>query len=208
MTDNDKVPTWFLWVWENFPAVLMAGVFVAVIAFAAVGVVESRLSGIEDQLNYAPARNFVPPNLDDYDAGDSTAEQLTDRKVFYVPAYSHIYCQGGSAFPLETTLSLRNVDPRKPIYVESVEYYDTDGKLARTFVERLIKLSPLQTIEFLIERRDSSGGSGANFLVRWGSKSNVNKPLIETVMVGTAGAQGICLGRTGVELSIDEGDGG
>ncbi|MEM0926474.1 MAG: DUF3124 domain-containing protein [Planctomycetota bacterium] len=37
-------------------------------------------------------------------------------------------------------------------------------------------------------------------MVRWGAESDVNRPLIETVMVGTAGTQGISFGRTGIEL--------
>lgn len=80
-------------------------------------------------------------------------------------------------------------------------YYDTQGKLARSFLDKLIKLAPLQTIQFLVERHDSTGGSGANFLVAWSSDMEVDKPLIETVMVGSAGTQGISFSRSGVEVS-------
>jgi hypothetical protein len=53
------------------------------------------------------------------------------------------------------------------VYVSAVEYYDTDGKLSKKPVDQLIKLDPLQTIEFLVERHDVTGGSGANFIVEW-----------------------------------------
>jgi hypothetical protein len=201
MANNQKFPNWFLWIWEYFPILLVGALLLAMAVLGATVYVGSRLSEIEDQLAYAPPRSYQPPNLDDYSPGEMTIEQLRNRHQVYVPAYSHIYYQGGSAYALETTLSIRNVDSSQPIYVESVKYYDTDGKLAKTQVDRLIRLRPLQTIEFLIERHDSSGGSGANFLVRWGSSSEADHPLIETVMVGTAGTQGIGFSRTGIEVS-------
>ena len=71
---------------------------------------EYRLSDIQDQLTYAAPRSYQPPNLDDFAADDVTAEQLVVRHLVYVPVYSHIYYQGGVAYPLETTLSIRNVD--------------------------------------------------------------------------------------------------
>ena len=123
------------------------------------------------------------------------------KKLIYVPAYSHVYYQGGSPYLLETTLSIRNVDSDRPIYVASIRYFDTDGKLVRTPVEETIKLEPLQTVDFLVERQDSTGGSGANFLVDWGSDEDVNEPMVETVMVGTSGTQGICFSRSGIEIT-------
>ncbi|MBW2204768.1 MAG: DUF3124 domain-containing protein [Deltaproteobacteria bacterium] len=36
-----------------------------------------------------------------------------------------------------------------------------------------------------------SGGSGANFLIKWKSESEVNEPIIEEVMIGTMSKQGI-----------------
>ena len=200
MANEDDHPYWFLWALEHLGELLLAAVLVTAMGFGGFYLLE-RLSDIEDQLNYAPPRSYEPPNLDQYDAGEMTADQLTERHVVYVPAYSHIYYEGGSAYPLETTLSIRNVNTNQPVYIESVEYYDTNGKLAKTQLQRLIELGPLQTIAFLIERQDSTGGSGANFLVRWGSKSTVDHPLIETVMVGNAGTQAIAFSSSGVEVS-------
>jgi hypothetical protein len=198
---DDNIPNWFLWIWEHFPAVLTSGILIAVILFAGFFFVDQRLMSIEEQLNYARPSRYQPPDLANFNSGDVTADQLTTRHSVYVPVYSHIYFQEGSAYLLETTLSIRNISPTESVFIESVEYYNTDGKLAKTYVDELIELAPLQTIEFLVERRDSSGGSGANFLVHWGAKSPVDKPLIESVMVGTAGTQGISFARNGIEIS-------
>ncbi|MGB5191911.1 MAG: DUF3124 domain-containing protein, partial [Polyangiales bacterium] len=81
------------------------------------------------------------------------------------------------------------------------DYYDTKGKLSKAKVDRLIKLDPLQTIEFLIERHDASGGSGANFIVEWhAADKNVHAPLIEAVMVGRSGTNAISFVRKSVPL--------
>ena len=133
--------------------------------------------------------------------GNVVLDELPVRQLVYVPVYSHVYYQGGSPYSLETTLSIRNTDFDEAVYLKSVKYFDTSGKLVKTHLDRAIKLAPLQTIEFLVERQDSSGGSGANFLVEWWAERQVDKPVIEAVMVGTVGTQGICFGRTGIEIS-------
>ena len=77
-----------------------------------------------------------------------------------------------------------------------VRYFDTAGKPTKQKLDRLVKLEPLQTIEFLIERRDASGGSGANFIIEWhAADRSVHAPLIEAVMVGRSGTNAISFVR-------------
>ncbi|MGB8331114.1 MAG: DUF3124 domain-containing protein, partial [Polyangiales bacterium] len=121
---------------------------------------------------------------------------LPIHRADYVPAYSHIYYDGGRPYLLETTLSIRNVDPNQSIYLSAVDYYDTHGNLTKRKLDRLIKLEPLQTIEFLIERKDVTGGSGANFIVEWHlGSADTHAPLIEAVMVGRSGTNAISFVR-------------
>ena len=201
MSKKDEIPNWLLWLVEHCGLAIIVALALLVVAFGGAYYVDNRLDGIESRLNDTPPRSYVPPNLDDYDAGGKTVSELTNRHLVYVPVYSHIYYQGGRPYPLETTLSIRNVDPVVPIYIESVQYYNTLGKLAKTDVDRLIKLDSLETVEFLVEQRNSVGGSGANFLVRWSSDPGANPPMIETVMVGTSASQGISFARSGVEIT-------
>ncbi len=118
-----------------------------------------------------------------------------------MPAYSHVYYMGGSALSLETTLSIRNTHSERDVYISSVKYFDTAGEPVKTQLDQLIKLAPMQTIEFLVERRDSSGGSGANFMVEWNGSDTSQRPLVEAVMVGTVGSQGISFARRGISVS-------
>jgi len=199
--DDNDIPDWFLWIGENFGKVLTVAVVCLGLLFIGTYYIENRLADIESQLSYVPPRSYEAPNLADYDAGDVTADQLDQRHLVYVPVYSHIYYEGGSPYPLETTLSIRNVSPTDSIYVSSVRYFNTKGTLTRDYVDQLIKLAPLQTIEFLVERHDITGGSGANFLVEYRSQGKVDAPLIESIMVGVVGPQGIGFGKQGVEVT-------
>ncbi|MEE4270640.1 MAG: DUF3124 domain-containing protein [Thermoanaerobaculales bacterium] len=77
----------------------------------------------------------------------------------------------------------------KPI--AAVDYYHTEGELVRGFLDGSQTLSPLETVDFYIQERDTSGGSGANFIVRWSSNDAVDPPIVEAVMIGVANGQGI-----------------
>lgn len=202
MNQHKDYPDWFLWIYERgIILFLLAGAVLMVVVMGLGRYLDQRLDQVEDRLSYVPPASYRVPNLDEFDAGGVEAAQLPTRQRVYVPVYSHVYYQGGSPFLIETTLSIRNTDPENPSYIESVKYYDTSGKLAKTYLDHTIKLAPLQTIEFLVERRDSSGGSGANFIVAWAGESQIDPPLIEAVMVGTAGTQGICFVRSGVNIT-------
>ncbi|MEF2144862.1 MAG: DUF3124 domain-containing protein [Desulfovibrionaceae bacterium] len=127
------------------------------------------------------------------------AEELSSGQTVYVPAYSHIY-HGSKArpFQLAVTLSVRNTDVKESITLTSLDFYDTQGKLLKVHLLQPEKLGPLATREVLVDERDVSGGSGANFIVRWRAEKPVNPPIVEAVMIGTQSQQGIsfrCVGR-------------
>lgn len=119
----------------------------------------------------------------------------------YVPAYSHIY-QGvkGRPYNLAIMLSIRNVDEKNPITVTTIEYYDDHGDLVKDHLTEPMVIAPMATREIYIPDRDSSGGSGANFIVRWESPVEISIPVIQAVMIGTASTQGISFVCDGVIL--------
>ncbi len=131
--------------------------------------------------------------------------KLSKGQDVYVPVYSHIY-QGikGKPYNLSALLSIRNTDPSNAIKVTIVRYYDSDGVLVKNHLERPVIVQPLGTIEFHIPERDTSGGSGANFLVHWTAAQKVNAPIIQAVMIGTASTQGISFVCDGIVISEDK----
>lgn len=123
-------------------------------------------------------------------------------QTVYVPVYSHVLIgPRGHAFNLAVTLAIRNTDLISPITVSTADYYDTDGKLVRKFISNPVKLGPMASTHLLIEEADTSGGIGANFLVRWKAEREVNVPVIEAVMIGGSLGQGISFISPGQEIS-------
>ncbi|MCP4631431.1 MAG: DUF3124 domain-containing protein, partial [candidate division Zixibacteria bacterium] len=110
---------------------------------------------------------------------------LFKSQTIYVPVYSHIYI-GDKEFPfdLTVTLSIRNIDPTYPITIVSVDYICSDGKLLRKYLKNPIKLNAMASTRYVIESSNKSGGSGANFIVKWKSDNEVNEPIIEGIMIG------------------------
>lgn len=140
---------------------------------------------LENRLSYQP-----PAGVDSAGRGAYGIE-IVDGQTVYVPVYSHIYADGGKPQLLETTLSVRNLDPESAISITSVSYFDTSGKLIKQYLDKALRLGPLETTEFLVEKRDTRGGSGANFIVTWDAAEPVYEPLVEAVMVGLSGKQSV-----------------
>ena len=117
---------------------------------------------------------------------------LYKSQTIYVPVYSHIYI-GDREFPfdLTVTLSIRNTDPNQPITIVSVDYICSNGKLLQKYLKNPVKLGAMASTRYIVKESDKSGGSGANFIVRWKSDNNVNEPIIEGIMIGASLQQGI-----------------
>ena len=82
-------------------------------------------------------------------------------QTLYASVYSHVYWGPEKRhFNLACTLSIRNIDPQSSIVVTAVDYYNTAGALVRHFVDQPRTLAPLETVDFYIKERDTTGGSG------------------------------------------------
>jgi hypothetical protein len=129
------------------------------------------------------------------------AQTLSQGQLVYVPIYSHIYYGDQErAILLTGTLSIRNTDPVQPITLLQADYFDNDGKLVRKYITQPVTLAPLGSTRFVVKASDTTGGSGANFLVRWKAAAPVNEPIMEGVMIGTSMGQGISFSSRGVAL--------
>jgi hypothetical protein len=113
-------------------------------------------------------------------------------QTVYVPVYSHIYHYNRQEiFELAVTLSIRNTDLTNPIIITSARYYNSEGKLVKQYLERPIQLDALASTAFFVNRNDTSGGLGANFIVEWVAQTEISEPVVEAVMIGTDFQQGI-----------------
>ncbi|MCP4105445.1 MAG: DUF3124 domain-containing protein [Desulfobacteraceae bacterium] len=131
--------------------------------------------------------------------------ELSKGQVLYVPAYSHIYSGNKERpFLLTVTLSIRNIDPRHKINITLVDYYETQGKLLKRYTDKPIMLKSLESLRYVIPEHDESGGSGANFIVKWQSDKFVNPPIVESIMIGTQMQQGVSFTSRGKEIYNSE----
>ena len=130
---------------------------------------------------------------------DTTQIEYTD--TIYVPVYSNIYIHSNNPSNLlVATLSIRNTSLADNLYVTSIDYFNTKGDLVRNFIENDIVLKPMETIDYVIERDDDTGGSGANFIVTLAANSKHINPIVQAVMIGNSGNRGISFITEGVSI--------
>ena len=123
------------------------------------------------------------------------------QKKVYVPIYSDIYyVDSKHTFSLTATLSIRNTSFKDSIYVFSIDYYNSTGQKVRRYNESTLLLKPMESIEFVVENKDDTGGVGANFVVEWGAKTGAQPPLCQGIMIGTTGQQGISFTSEGIVI--------
>jgi len=122
-------------------------------------------------------------------------------RTVYVPVYSHVYT-GNRALPvnLATTLSIRNTDLSNRITVDSAEYFNSAGKMIRRMLAKPVTLGPLASTSIFIKEKDTTGGFGASFLVRWHATREVSPPVIECLMIGAYSGLGISFVSPGQEI--------
>jgi len=120
----------------------------------------------------------------------------------YLSVYSEVYhLKEGRTHDLTATVSMRNPNPADTIYIQSVRYFNTQGKEIRSYLDKPIYITPMETVQIVIEENDKEGGAGASFLFNWSTSPSLNAPLFEGVMISTSGQQGLSFTTTGVRLN-------
>ncbi len=122
-------------------------------------------------------------------------------QLVYLSTYSNLTLFGTRKWELSTNVSIRNIDPEDPVYVENVAYYDSSGNLVETYLDAMHRLEPMATTTLTVPQQDQRGGAGANFLIRWRAGAGVNPPLIEAVMAGVSGNQSFSFLTKGVAIA-------
>lgn len=126
------------------------------------------------------------------------------RDTIYVPIYSDIYNESKDVkFNLTATLSIRNTSLSDSIYIQDIDYYDSEGSFVRGYIheDSTLFLGAMQSIEYVIEENDTEGGTGANFIINWGANAAGLRPMFQGVMISTNGQQGISFSTEGISIS-------
>jgi len=120
--------------------------------------------------------------------------------TIYVPVYSTLFlgvANRANTVELGATISFRNVSAVHPITLDWVRYYDSVGTHVRDYLDKPSTLPPMGSVEFIVQRSDTTGGPGANCLIRWHAAAAVDEPLAEAIMVGQSGNAGVSFSSRG-----------
>jgi hypothetical protein len=158
------------------------------------------LFGFTSCENQQEISSVNPVNWEKHRVRQQISDTLVSGKT-YLSIYSEIYSESEHrTINLTATISLRNINLSEDVYVEKASYFDTKGNLIRTYFDSPIFLKPLETIEIIIDEKDTAGGSGANFVFDWAIKNTVHEPVFEAVMISTSGQQGISFTTKGIPI--------
>ena len=153
------------------------GIALAALLFAG-GLFLGSYSGRGEPTHSTATERLQPPPPGSSSSADGT--------IVYVPVYSSLHLgvtTKAQTVDLSATVSVRNTSSVHPITLQWVRYYDSLGKKVREYLDKPSALPPLGSVEFVIQRADTAGGPGANFLIRWEGPADVDQPLIEAVML-------------------------
>jgi hypothetical protein len=116
----------------------------------------------------------------------STLPDMVINESVYVPAYSDLYYESQEKKTFFTViLSIRNISFTDTLYFTDIDYYNSHGKLLRKYIDQVLVLRPMESMEYIVEEAEKEGGAGANFVVSYSANANlINHPFIETIMMG------------------------
>jgi hypothetical protein len=128
-------------------------------------------------------------------AGVGLAAEPTTRsngQTIYAAAYSYVLMGTGKhKYLVTSTLVIRNIDPVNTIIVTTADYRDSSGGHLRHYVEEPVAVGPLASIEFVVQESDVTGGHSPSFIVRWRASTTVIAPVVESLVIGGRGGQGV-----------------
>ena len=121
-------------------------------------------------------------------------KKVSSGQTMYVPAYQSIaVSKKPRRLALTTTLSIRNTDPERQITIVSVKYSAANGYLIKNLLESPQTLGPLEAVSFVPdEPKEKRDEAETSFIVIWKAVGKeVSWPIVQAVMIGAAGQQGI-----------------
>jgi len=110
----------------------------------------------------------------------------------YLSVYSQIYSYTQhKTYNLTAMVSIRNTSHKDSIYLSNIKYYDTHGVLLKSYFDKPVYVSPMETLDIVINEVDTAGGTGGNFIFDWQIPKACSEPIFEGIMTSTSGQQGL-----------------
>ncbi len=125
------------------------------------------------------------------------APRRSKGQLLYVPIYSHLRPGTKNDVPIQfgAHVSVRNTSTSENITLRFADYYDDHGTLVEKFMTKPERIEPLGSRTFTVTQADVKGGPGANFIVEWAAEQPTSPPIVESIMLSTAGTRGFAFAR-------------
>ena len=158
-------------------------------------------------ISFLACENHIPNSETQLTVEDHTIKNLPTQddslhksNKVYVAVYSNIYqSTRNDRTALTSTLSIHNTSETDTLFITRIDYHNTEGKLVKKYLENPIYLNTFETIEYVVDEKDESGGSGANFVIEWYGDKKLN-PLFQAVMIGGLGSKSFSFTTEGVSF--------
>jgi hypothetical protein len=86
--------------------------------------------------------------------------------------------------------------------VTSVRYYDHSGAKIKEYTDEPLTLGPFASANFVVDIGEDRGGVGANFIVEWQAEETLVSPIVQAIMSGGTGTQGLSFVTQGKVIVI------
>lgn len=117
----------------------------------------------------------------------------------HLSVYSSVYSKTEHrTHELTATVSMRNLSMKDSLFITTADYFNTKGEKIKTYLNGIIGLGPLETVEIVIGQNNIAGGTGGNFVFDW--YTSITSPHFEAIMISTSGQQGISFRTEGINL--------
>lgn len=121
----------------------------------------------------------------------------------YLPIYRNLIIdERGRRLPVHTNVYVRNLDQKQNLRLISATLFDAQGRQVGSLASKEIVLTPLAAVSFSVKPFEDDGGE-ACVIINWSAKAPVRPPMVQGLILGTAGQQGISLTTRGVNLDLD-----
>ncbi len=120
----------------------------------------------------------------------------------YIPIYSDLVLSDENLhIALQSFVSIRNLSFETPFRIDALEYYDTNGKFIKNYIDQPIFVNKLATYEVVVPTNDLDGGAGAKIIIKYSLISKIDQhPLIEALFTGMHGTKAVSFSSRSVLL--------
>lgn len=131
------------------------------------------------------------------------APAVSKGQTLFLPLVSHVYLGAkNKPYDLTKTFSFRNRDRKHAVTLVSVEYRDGSGSSLGDVLKNPRTINPLASLQMPVgsPKPDNSKEGSPCLIVVWKSDQSVTPPLVQCIMIGATGQQGISFSTTATPI--------